>query len=112
MRDYIKELLEQKGIKISRNEGDSRIVHGAGCCWWDSITKSSKNGELPCCPHCGSILFETDNIDEWYKQVDEYNKTVSYDYKVFIDWLRGKCFKTLEEAIKVWERTRSEGERP
>ena len=28
MRDYIKELLEQKGIKVSKNEGDSRLTGG------------------------------------------------------------------------------------
>ena len=93
---------------------DNRIVYGAGCVWWDSIdkagnlnactdTKLTNTYGLPCCPHCGSVLFEVDE-NEWYKNIDEYDKTHP-GYKDLVKWMRGKCFKTLELARNEYEKT-------
>ena len=41
---------------------DQRVVYGANCTWWDTIDKISKTASgLPCCPRCGSVLFEIEN---------------------------------------------------
>lgn len=77
---------------------DKRIVYGVGCCWWDKIDKASCKDELPCCPHCGSLLFEMDS-KEWRQQIKEYaQKNNDLDYINFIHWLQGKCFKTYPDA--------------
>jgi len=94
----------------------NRIVYGAGCVWWDSIDKVGTLGAclttglantvgLPCCPKCGSVLFEQDE-DTWNKGIDEYNKT-NPGYKEFITWLRGKCFKTIDIAKGEYEKTKT-----
>ncbi len=89
---------------------DPRIVYGAKCAWWDSIDKAGKIGPLniPCCPHCKGVLYEMDSEAEWWKGADEYEKKEP-GYRKFMEWLRGKCFKTFEEARQKYaELTRQE----
>lgn len=86
-------------------EKDTRVVYGAMCSWWDSIDKVSSNDGLPCCPHCGGILFEVPTEEEWFKGVDLYAAKGHPNYRKFIEWLRGKCFKGGHpEAIAVFEK--------
>ena len=101
---------------------DTRVVYGARCVWWDTIDKvaikpvtslqpvQSPVGSiinvtgLPCCPHCSGVLFEMDSIEEWNSQVDKYEaEKPEPGYRKFMDWLRGKCFKTQEEAYKAYK---------
>ena len=84
---------------------DERIVFGAQCTWWDSIDKvaTTRTG-LPCCPHCGGVLFEVDNIETWNAQVKHYQTVEdlrcggAMGYGRFITWLRGKCYPNVGEA--------------
>jgi hypothetical protein len=87
----------------------SLIVHGARCCWWDSIDKCGKTPpkgnplhSLPCCPHCGSVLFQVEESD-WWDSVDSYEKRGNKDYRKMIEWSRGKCFKSSETLRKAYE---------
>lgn len=81
---------------------DTRIVCGARCCWWDSINKVGHHQGLPCCPHCGSVLFEFPSEKEWFESVDKYEKAGNPGYRALIEWSRGKCFKTWLEAKAVF----------
>lgn len=87
---------------------DTRIVWGVGCCWWDSVDKASKNiSGLPCCPHCGSMLMEVPSPIVWWTNVDDYAKKANdRDYREFMKWLRGKCFRSIVTARAEFERVR------
>lgn len=79
---------------------DPRIVYGARCVWWDSIgqARTTPSG-LPCCPHCGSVLFEVESEPVWWTNVDAYaERTGDADYRAFMVWLRGKCFPSIDVA--------------
>ncbi len=79
---------------------DERIIYGF-CTWWDSIDKAGDKG-IPCCPKCKSNLFEMESIEIWNAKVAgfDYNHK---GYKNFIDWLRGKCFKTYKMAYANYQ---------
>lgn len=41
--------------------GGPWAIYGARCCWWtsDGATHGGrKPSGLPCCPHCGGVLFQ------------------------------------------------------
>lgn len=93
---------------------DLRIVYGARCSWWDSIDKVATTtglpGGLPVCPHCGSPLFEVGSETEWWAGVDQHESEREPGYRAFIEWLRGKCFPTLEAARAAYrEEGRTDG---
>ena len=73
-----------------------RVVYGATCTWWDTIDKvgRTKSG-LPGCPYCGGVLFELASEELWWSLVDDYEETTALDYRVKIEWVRGKCFKYI-----------------
>lgn len=83
---------------------DLRIVYGAQCTWWDSIdqvghvpnsgSKFNPNG-LPCCPHCGRMLFEVDSIEQWQSGIDRYEGAGHPGYAAMMAWARGKCFPNM-----------------
>ena len=103
---------------------DQRIPYGVACTWWDSIHNVSNTSVhpaheiargikirsgggsaiariqegLPCCPHCGSMLFEVESEQVWFDGVDKYEANGHPGYRKFIEWMRGKCFPSLEEA--------------
>lgn len=86
---------------------DERIAYGATCSWWDSIHKVGKSSgslSIPCCPYCKGVLFEMSNEKEWFRGVDTYARVSGKeDYRQFIEWLRGKCFKGgYPEALEAW----------
>lgn len=82
---------------------EQRIVYGARCSWWDDISKvgrtpKSNNGiSIPCCPHCGSVLFEMTESN-WWKSVDHYEANRHPGYRKMVEWRRGKHFTTQAEA--------------
>lgn len=98
------------------------VVHGAGCCWWDNIENAgahrqprqlepqaiSEKGNsfrpagLPCCPFCGSVLFQHDSEKEFWAGSANYEKTHP-GYVALTKWMRGKCFKTMADAATAYE---------
>jgi len=85
---------------------DTRIVYGAGCSWWDSISAAGSTASgLPCCPHCGSPLFEVASEGEWWAGVDRHEATAldGDGYRAFVEWLRGRHFTTLAVARARYE---------
>jgi hypothetical protein len=92
---------------------DPRIVYGVRCSWWDSISKVGKTPphkgiSLPCCPHCGGVLFEISDELLWWALVSRTGKERSDpDYVEFMKWLRGRCFVDgLRTAREVFEKGR------
>lgn len=93
---------------------DTRIVYGARCVWWDGIEKigktpagvgpTAKMGGLPCCPHCGGVLFEMDSPKRWWDGVAKHEANGNPGYRAFIEWLKGKCFPTMDDAKAAYER--------
>lgn len=76
---------------------DRRIVYGARCLWWDSIDRvAAAPSGLPICPHCGSPLFELDNILIWWQGVDRHEAEGHPGYHAMIEWSQGRCFKSVE----------------
>ena len=83
---------------------ETRIVYGAGCTWWDSIDKVSHTPgatRLPCCPFCGSVLFEMPDEATFWKGAEEYEKTHP-GYRVMMQWMRGKCFPNMAAAESAY----------
>lgn len=79
---------------------DTRIVYGARCVWWDSIDKASSNDVgLPCCPHCRGVLFQVESAVVWWTNIDTYAEAMGDPlYRAFMEWLRGKCFTSIDHA--------------
>jgi len=89
----------EEGEAMSDHE---TIVCGANCTWWDSIDKTKTlRGGIPCCPFCGSVLFQYENLDQFMENVDAYEKNGHPNYRSQLLWQRGKCFKTMDEGAKA-----------
>lgn len=77
------------------------IRSGARCTWWDSIGKvgltspGPSGHRLPCCPHCGGMLFEMENEGQWFAGVDRHEVNGHPGYRAMIEWSRGKCFRNF-----------------
>jgi hypothetical protein len=88
---------------------DDRIVYGIHCVWWDGIEKvghtpPNRDGiSIPCCPHCGSVLYELPSPKEWWDGVDKYEADGHPGYRDFISWLKGKCYPGRNAAKAAYE---------
>lgn len=83
---------------------DSRIVYGARCTWWAPITDLSVRPGLPLCPECGSPLFESPTPEQWWAGVDKHSRSArDPQYRTFVEWLRGKCFRSHMKARHVFD---------
>lgn len=86
---------------------DTRVVYGVNCTWWDSIDKVAKlRTGIPCCPHCGSVLFEVANIEEWWEGVDRHDQTHP-GYRKLIEWSQGKCYLNTKALITAYQQATS-----
>lgn len=89
---------------------DPRIVVGAGCSWWGSIREVKTNHGLPCCPHCGSVLYEFDSIEAWDASVANYvARSGDAEYSAVLAWGRGKCFPSFNEARRAFRAEQAGG---
>lgn len=88
---------------MRKGEPSNLVVYGMNCRWWDGIENiGHREGGLPCCPHCRGVLFQMD-IDDWWKAVTKYEEAGHPGYRAFIEWLKGKCFRTWNEAKAAYE---------
>lgn len=85
---------------------DTLIVSGARCTWWDDISKTGNSGPgrsgIPLCPHCRSPLFQQ-GPDAWWRNVDRYQADGHPGYRGLIEWMRGRCFRTMGDAWDAYE---------
>jgi hypothetical protein len=72
---------------------DRRYVYSAGCTFhgpiYDIGTKTPRDGSnhrLPCCPSCGSMLFEMETQEQWDRQIQEFAKKEDPAYPAFMAW--------------------------
>ncbi len=84
---------------------DERYVYSATCSWHGSIKEVGRtvprNGiSLPCCPHCGGVLFEVHNKELWDEGARKYEAAGHTHYVEFLEWTRTKsrCWKSLRDA--------------
>lgn len=89
-------------------ENCNLVVYGVNCTWWDFIKNAGfhempDGHKLPCCPNCGSVLYQMPSRD-WWKSVSEYKGYA--DYPNLIRWMRGKCFEKMSDAIYAYEHRR------
>ncbi len=90
---------------MTEGNNDNRLVYGAKCVWWDSISKVEKlPSGIPCCPHCRGVLFEVSNEAEYIDGAREYDKTHP-GYFDLIMWMRGRCFPSIEAAKREFTKT-------
>lgn len=99
---------------------DKRYVYGVSCTWNDSIDKVGNttpktmiiNGRktesisIPCCPFCGSVLFELSEEKKWWDGVEEYNKTHP-GYKELMLFGKGKCFRDMKALQEAFDKERN-----
>jgi len=92
----------------SKRKRDQLIVYGANCVWWDAIEKcaTKKTPEmtgpgLPCCPHCGSVLFQVEETT-WRRNVAKHEAGGNPGYRALMEWMRGKCFPTMTAARRAY----------
>ena len=84
---------------------DTRIVYGANCVWWGRIQEVSRTKSgLPCCPHCGSVLFEVPSEREWWANVDAHESKGNLGYRSFVEWLHNHHYLDMFEAKTDYER--------
>lgn len=88
---------------------DTRIVYGYKCAWWDTIDKVGSTRlehvgiSLPCCPHCGGLLFEMPTPEDWWKAVEGYESRGHPGYRACVEWMQGRCFPNPQRAIEAYE---------
>lgn len=106
----------------STKTDDTRIVSGAQCFWWGAIgevgvrvpngflsppiTPERLRGQtagLPCCPHCGGMLFEVGSIDAWWAGVDAYEARGNPGYRRMIEFSRGRHFRSQAQAQAAYD---------
>ena len=81
---------------------DTRFVYGALCLFMAPIQLAGKTPSgLPCCPHCGGVLYECDSKDEFMKGANDYAKGHP-GYLKMLAWAEGKCFKTFDDLITAY----------
>lgn len=69
---------------------EKMIAYGAVCSWWDSKDKVGQlPSGLPCCPHCGLVLYEMEET-RWWASVDAYSKKMK-GYREAVEQGQGKC---------------------
>ena len=54
---------------------DTRFVYGAKCLFMGPIQLVAKTPSgLPCCPHCGGVLYQCDSKEAFLKGASDYAK--------------------------------------
>ena len=55
---------------------------------------------LPCCPFCGSMLFEVPTEQEWWEGAKEHEAKGHTNYLAFLHWHRQqkRCWRNVREA--------------
>lgn len=85
---------------MAQNKIDTRYVYSVGCTWFGSIYEvgETTHGHIPCCPHCGSVLFELSDEKKWWKGVDGYDE-LHPNYRKMLEWQKDQkiCFKTMKD---------------
>ena len=89
-------------------QAPSLHVYSAACSWSGPISKVGKtppnNGiSIPCCPHCGAVLFQTDE-NEWAQGIVAHVAKGHANYDKYIAWSesQSRCWPTFREAVMAF----------
>lgn len=110
--DEINKLFSDDRYRIKGRANEKRAVvedlhvYSAGCSWHGPISEVGKTkGEisLPCCPYCGSVLFQTGE-QEWWDGAKKHQEAGHTNYETFLRWTMTKkrCWPSLKEAAKAY----------
>lgn len=85
---------------------ESLQVYSARCSWHgpiESVGKTQGEPSIPCCPHCGSVLFQTDK-EQWWKGAKEHEAKGHQNYEAFLRWAekQHRCWPTLADAAQEY----------
>jgi hypothetical protein len=81
---------------------DPRYVICGGCTWHDSIEKSAaRRDRTPCCPFCGSDLWEFPSEAAFQEFIAAADRTVP-GTAAKTSWSRGKSFPDHETLENAW----------
>lgn len=81
-------------------------VYGNNCTWYNDKSQAGINPNgLPCCPHCGSMLFE-EKTEKWENAILE-NALRDPEYLDLLLWARGRCFRNFS-ALKTAFQSRND----
>lgn len=76
-------------------------VYGARCAWHGTIADTARNGSIPVCPHCGSVLYQADE-DEWWEGVRRFAEQ-NPGYEDFVRWSQHpRHFAKFQDAITAY----------
>lgn len=120
------------GLKKQRERAGYVIpelhVYSAGCSWHGPITAVGKTPDLPitmakvggteipiggpgsglpCCPHCGSMLFQTEE-KKWWEGAKEHEKAKHPNYVRFLNWTakQKRCWENNTVAAAAYNKAR------
>lgn len=119
------------GLKKQREQAgffENLHVYSAGCSWHGPINKVGKTKDLPesfalvggtkikiggpgsglpCCPHCGSMLFQTPEND-WWKGAKSHD-TTHPNYVRFLKWsaAQNRCWPNNTMAAEAYNKDRA-----
>ena len=83
---------------------DTRVAYGTICTWWGSIYDVGSRSGLPCCPYCGSMLFEMDHERKFIASANKYEKEGHPGYPEMIKWAKGKrCYKSIDALTAAYQ---------
>lgn len=87
---------------------DNLHVYGAHCAWHGTIADTARNGQIPVCPHCGSVLFQTQE-DAWWAGVKNFNN-INPGYEELIRWSQHpKHFASFKDVIAAYNAETGKG---
>lgn len=96
-------------------------TYSANCSWHGPIAEVGKTTarrepliikgikvpdmSLPCCPFCGSVLFQVDSVATWNNGALEHERKGHANYVEFLNWTRqqSRCWPSLRDASKTFE---------
>ena len=91
-----------KSNSDKRAAEDTRFVYGANCTWAGPIQNvGRRESGLPCCPHCGSSLFELPSRSRWDEGVAAFDKEHP-GYADLMKWGEGRCFPNREILLAAY----------
>ncbi len=86
---------------------DTRFVYGARCAWFGPISAvgTTRGGRIgiPCCPHCGSVLYEMDDEATWWAGVDKFEANGHPGYRKFVEWCADKHFMSSSDGVVAYQ---------
>lgn len=94
---------------------DQRFTYGAVCTWRGPIQEvAARPGTgLPCCPHCGGPLYETESAEKWHSDIATFETNGHPGYAAFQQWLadQPRClpYGNVERANALLDRYVADG---